>query len=86
VDVALRAASTPDQHADAGEDHAALAQALVDAGSTTKPAAVVASILAAHAEGTALNRIASEVGVHHKTVSRIIEAAKNHRPQLVAVG
>jgi hypothetical protein len=86
ADPALRAASAPDQRADAGADHAALAQALVDAGSTTKPAAVVASILAAHAEGTALNRIASEVGVHHKTVSRIIEAAKNHRPQLVAVG
>jgi hypothetical protein len=86
VDPALRAASAPGQHADAGVDHAALAQALVDAGATTKPPAVVASILSAHAEGTALNRIAADIGIHHKTVSRIIEAAKNHRPQLVAVG
>jgi len=82
---ALLAASAPDQHADAGADHVALAQALVDAGATTKPAAVVASILSAYAEGTALNRIASDTGVHHKTVSRIIDAAENHRRQLVAV-
>jgi hypothetical protein len=86
ADPALRAASTPDQRADAGADHAALAQALVDAGATTKPAAVVASILSAHAEGTALNRIASDLGVHHKTVSRIIDAAREHTQQhLVAV-
>jgi hypothetical protein len=64
VDPALLAVSAPDQHADAGADHAALAQALVDAGTTTKPAAVVASILAAQAEGTALNRIASDMGIH----------------------
>jgi hypothetical protein len=82
LDSALRAASTPDQHADAGADHAALAQALVDAGATTKPAAVVASILSAHAEGTALNRIASDMGIHHKTVSKIIDAAENHRQRL----
>ncbi len=85
VDAALRAASTPDQRADAGVDYAALAQALVDAGATTKPAAVVASILAAHADGTALNRIASDAGIHHKTVSKIIDAAENHRRKLVAV-
>jgi hypothetical protein len=85
VDPALRAASTPDRRADAGVDHAALAQALVDAGATTKPAAVVALILSAHAEGTALNRIASDTGIHHKTVSKIIDAAENHRRHLVAV-
>jgi hypothetical protein len=85
VDPALLAASAPDQHAGAGADHAALAQALVDAGATTKPAAVVASILAAHTEGTALNRIASDLGIHHKTVSKIIDAAENHRRHLVAV-
>ena len=44
----------------------------MDAGATTKPAAVVASILAAHAEGTALNHITSDTGIHHKTVSKII--------------
>ena len=85
VDPALLAASAPDQHAGAGADHAALAQALIDAGATTKPAAVVASILAAHTEGTALNRIASDLGIHHKTVSKIIDAAENHRRHLVAV-
>jgi Protein of unknown function (DUF2637) len=85
VDSALRAASAPGQRADAGADHAALAQGLVDAGATTKPAAVFASILAAHAEGTALNRIASDTGIHHKTVSKIIDAAEDHRRQLVAV-
>jgi hypothetical protein len=68
-----------------GADHAALAQALVDAGATTKPAAVVASILAAHTQGTALNRIASDLDIHHKTVSKIIDAAENHRRHLVAV-
>jgi hypothetical protein len=80
-----RAESAPDQHAGAGADHAALAQALVDAGATTKPVAVVASILSAHTEGTALNRIASDLGIHHKTVSKIIDAAENHRRHLVAV-
>jgi Protein of unknown function (DUF2637) len=74
VDSALRAASAPDQRADAGVDYAALAQALV-----------AASILSAHAEGTALNRIASDTGIHHKAVSKIIDAAENHRRQLVAV-
>jgi hypothetical protein len=80
-----RAESAPDQHAGAGADHAALAQALVDAGATTKAVAVVASILSAHTEGTALNRIASDLGIHHKTVSKIIDAAENHRRHLVAV-
>jgi uncharacterized protein (DUF433 family) len=47
---------------------------------------VVASILSAHAEGTAPNRIASDLGIHHKTVSRIIDAAEERRQQhLVAV-
>jgi Protein of unknown function (DUF2637) len=85
VDPSLLAASAPDQRAGAGADHAALAQALVDAGATTKPAALVASILAAHTEGTALNRIASDLGIHHKTVSKIIDAAENHRRHFVAV-
>ena len=43
---------------------------------------MVASILSAHAEGTALNRIASDMGVHHKTASKIIEAAEDHRRAL----
>jgi DNA-binding NarL/FixJ family response regulator len=46
---------------------------------------VVASILSAHTEGTAVNRIASDLGIHHKTVSKIIDAAENHRRHLVAV-
>jgi DNA-binding NarL/FixJ family response regulator len=43
------------------------------------------SILSAQAEGTAPNRIASDLGIHHKTVSKIIDAAENHRRHLVAV-
>jgi hypothetical protein len=86
VDPALLTASDRGQHADGGADHAALAQALVDAGVTTKPAVVVASILTARAEGTALNRIASDLGIHHNTVSRIIAAAQDRQRQhLVAV-
>jgi hypothetical protein len=34
-------------------------------------------------EGTAPNRIASDMGIHHKTVARIIDAAEDRR--LVAV-
>ena len=45
---------------------------------------MVASILAAHAEGTALNHIASDTGIHHKKVSKIIGAAENHRLHLEA--
>jgi hypothetical protein len=82
VDSAMRVASAPDQCADAGVDYTALAQTLVDASATTKPAALVASILSAHADGTALNRIASDVGIHHKTVSKIIDAAEDHRQRL----
>jgi len=85
VNAALLAASATDRHTGAEADHAALAQALVDAGATTKPAAVVASILSAQAAGMALNRIAADAGIHHKTVSRIIDAAENHRRHLVAV-
>jgi hypothetical protein len=33
----------------------------------------------------ALNRIASDTCAHHKTVSKIIDAAENHRRRLVAV-
>jgi hypothetical protein len=80
------AASALNQIANAAADRTALAQAVVDAGATTKPVAVVESVLSAHAQGTALNRIASDLGVHHKTVSRIIDAAREHSQQhLVAV-
>jgi hypothetical protein len=86
VEPVQRAASALNQTADAAVDRAALAQAVVDAGATTKPAAVVESILFAHARGTAVNRIAADVGIHHKTVSRIIDAAHEHSQQhLVAV-
>jgi plasmid maintenance system antidote protein VapI len=48
--------------------------------------AVIESILSAHERGTAVNRIAADVGVHHKTVSRIINAAEDlQRRQLIAV-
>jgi hypothetical protein len=84
VTTAPPAAFAPDESAGAEVDYAAAAQALVDAGATTKPAAVVADILAAHNRGSALNRIASDMGIHHKTVSRIIAAAEGHRQRLVA--
>jgi hypothetical protein len=84
--VAPSAESALVRHADSALDRAALAQAVVDAGATTKPVAVVEAILSAHAQGRALNRIASDLGVHHKTVSRIIDAAREHSQQhLVAV-
>jgi DNA-binding NarL/FixJ family response regulator len=86
VDSVLGAASAPDERAGAGVEYAALAQALVDGGATTKSTAVVASILSAHADGKALNRIASDMGIHHKTVSKIIDAAEAHRQRdVVAV-
>lgn len=85
IEPALSAAPAPNQHAEGAVDRTALAQAVVDAGATTKPVAVVASILSAHQRGTALNRIAADVGVHHKTVARIIDAADDlQRRQLVA--
>jgi hypothetical protein len=52
----------------AAADIAAVARAVVDAGATTKPVAVIESILSAHERGMAVNRIAADVGVHHKTV------------------
>jgi hypothetical protein len=86
VEPALLAAPAPKQHAGVAADIAAVAQAVVDAGATTKPVAVIESILSAHERGTAVNRIAADVGVHHKTVSRIIDAAEDlQRRQLVAV-
>jgi hypothetical protein len=54
VDPALRVASTPDQQADAGADYAALAEALVDAGATTKPPDVSIPIAAAAYRATNL--------------------------------
>jgi hypothetical protein len=29
-----------------------------------------------------LNRIASDLGIHHKTIFKIIDAAENHRQRL----
>jgi hypothetical protein len=78
------APSAPEQQV--GADLTALALALVDAGATTKPATTVASILDAHAGGAALNRIATDLGIHHKTVSKIIAAATKRQREMQPVG
>ncbi len=83
---ALSEVSAPERCADAVVDHRALAQALVDAGATTKPTDLVLSILSAHEEGKALNRIATELGVHHKTVARILDAALDRRQRFLLAG
>ncbi|NDJ91712.1 DUF2637 domain-containing protein [Mycolicibacter kumamotonensis] len=80
---ALRA--VPATAADADPDTAALAQALVGAGATSKPVEQVQQVLAAHAAGTAVTRIATNTGVHHATVRKIITAATQQR-QLTTVG
>lgn len=60
-------------------DIAALAQSLVEAGATTKPVGQVRQVLAAHAAGSAITRIATDTGVHHATVRKIVDAASEHR-------
>lgn len=67
------------------EDTAAIAQALVDGGATTKSLEQVQQVLEAHAAGAAITRIATHVGVHHATVRKIINAASGYR-QLATVG
>ncbi|MGV0734344.1 DUF2637 domain-containing protein [Mycolicibacter sinensis] len=67
------------------EDTAAIAQALVDAGATTKRVEQVQHVLAAHATGCTVTRIAADTGMHHATVRKIINAATEHR-QLATVG
>lgn len=64
---------------------AALARTLVDTGATTKTVEQVQQVLAAHATGAAITRIAANTGMHHKTVRTIINAATEHR-QLATVG
>ncbi|OBI29829.1 DUF2637 domain-containing protein [Mycolicibacter sinensis] len=64
---------------------AALARTLVDTGATTKTVEQVQQVLAAHATGAAITRIAANTGMHHKTVRTIINAAAEHR-QLASVG
>ncbi|MEZ0385234.1 DUF2637 domain-containing protein [Mycobacterium sp. pW045] len=71
--------------AGAGLDTSAVARALVDGGATTKSLEQVQRVLAAHAAGAAITRIATDTGVHHATVRKIINAAAEHR-QLATVG
>jgi hypothetical protein len=71
--------------AEADADVNAIARALVDAGATTKNVDQVERVLAAHAHGAAITRIAADAGVHHKTVRSILDAAANHQ-QLATVG
>lgn len=84
---ATRAARAPAalRTAPAGLGRSAVARALVDAGETTKSVDEVEQVLAAYAAGTAITRIASDTGMHHKTVQRIINAA-NQQQQLASVG
>jgi hypothetical protein len=70
-----------------GLDSGDLAVALVDSKVTRQPIDVVRSVLEAHDNGVALNRIAKDVGVHHTAVKRIVDAAATHRrTDLAAVG
>lgn len=71
--------------AGADPDTSAVARALVDAGATTKTLEQVQQVLAAHAAGAAITRIATDAGVHHATVRKIINAAAGYR-QLATVG
>lgn len=71
--------------APADSERSAVARALVDAGETTKSVEEVEQVLAAYAAGSAITRISSDTGMHHKTVQKIINAANEHQ-QLAAVG
>jgi hypothetical protein len=66
-------------------DASAVARALVDGGATTKSLEQVQQVLEAHAAGAAITRIATDAGVHHATVRKIINAATGYR-QLATVG
>lgn len=56
-----------------------LAADIVAAKVTRQDVAVVEKILAAHAKGDPLNRIAKDLGVHHTAVSKVIGAAAERR-------
>ncbi|OBF98895.1 DUF2637 domain-containing protein [Mycolicibacter sinensis] len=71
--------------AGAGRDASAMAHALVAAGATTKSVSQVEQVLAAHAAGAAVTRIAADAGIHHQTVRSILTAAAE-RQQLATVG
>ncbi|WP_125079365.1 DUF2637 domain-containing protein [Mycobacterium sp. P7213] len=73
------------QAAGADPDVAELARTLVDTGATTKSVGQVEQVLAAHAAGTAITRIAADAGIHHQTVRSILTAAAEQR-QLATVG
>jgi len=64
---------------------AELARTLVDTGATTKSVGQVEQVLAAHAGGAAITRIAADAGIHHQTVRSILNAAVEQR-QLATVG
>lgn len=69
----------------ADRDASAMARALVAAGATTKSVSQVEQVLAAHAAGAAVTRIAADAGIHHQTVRSILTAAAE-RQQLATVG
>ncbi|QZH65040.1 DUF2637 domain-containing protein [Mycolicibacterium farcinogenes] len=62
-----------------------LAAELVAEKVTRHPIAVVEKIIAAHDAGDPPNRIAKNSGVHHSTVSRIVDAATARRQHSLAV-
>jgi hypothetical protein len=66
----------------------ALAARLVSDKITRQPLEIVHVVLAAHANGDPLNRIAKDVYRHHSAVKRILDAATAHREahQFAAVG
>ncbi|OBB07099.1 hypothetical protein A5668_01415 [Mycolicibacterium fortuitum] len=62
-----------------------LAAELVAEKVTRHPIAVVERIIAAHDAGDPPNRIAKNSGVHHSTVSRVVDAATARRQRALAI-
>lgn len=73
--VPARADAAPTRSAGATIDAASRAAELVAAKLTRQPVETVQAILEAGDRGSALNRIAADLGVHHSAVRRVLDAA-----------
>jgi hypothetical protein len=63
-----------------------LARELIASGATTQPVETVIAVLAARRGGASINAAAKASGINYRTAQRIVEAAAEHRRQLLAVG
>jgi uncharacterized protein DUF2637 len=69
--------------AEVAQDDADLASDLIESGVTTQSLDTVIAVLSAYREGASINAAAKASGINYRTAQRIVEAAAEHRQNLM---